>query len=266
MTGATGGGLVTRVRTVAVTGSTQTDLLAAARAGAPEGEVLLADSQTAGRGRHGRSWHAPPRSGLTFSVLLRPGDGVPAERWPLLTLVAGLAVVHGVRAAVGDRAGLAGLGLKWPNDLVVPVVPDSAGAPADRKLAGVLAERAGSAVVLGVGVNVAQRPEELPVESATSLHLCGIDDVPRAVLLDAVLSGLRTRYDAWRAVGGDPVELLADYRAACLTLGRRVRVGGRGDEVVGTAVDVDGLGRLVVDAAAGRHRVALVEVTHLRPA
>ena len=145
------GGLWREVRVVAETGSTNVDLLAAARVGAAEGTVLVAEAQTAGRGRLGRRWASPPRAGRTFSVLLRP-LGVPAALlgWlPLLTGVAAASAVVG--AAAADVA------LKWPNDVLAGGV----------KLGGILAERAGSAIVVGVGIYVwHQKHETLRVTSA----------------------------------------------------------------------------------------------------
>ena len=151
-----------QLRRVATTGSTNADLVALAAAGEPAGLVLVADEQTAGRGRLGRGWTAPPGSGLTFSVLLRPHRAAAHLGWlPLLT---GLAVVEAVRSVTGVPAEL-----KWPNDVVVR------GDGGEGKLAGILAERLGGpgagagAVVVGVGLNVSMSTDELPVHTATSL-------------------------------------------------------------------------------------------------
>ena len=136
----------------------------------------------------------------------------------------------------------------------------------DRKLAGVLAEHRGDAVVVGVGVNVSMREEQLPSPGATSLALVGAAAVDRAGLLDAVLAALRSRYDGWRGAGGAPATVVDDYRSACSTLGRQVRVVLPGGDLDGLAVDVDAEGRLVVEAG-GRHRyLAAGEVVHLRAA
>ena len=146
------------------TGSTNADLLArAADPASPEGQVLVAEEQTAGRGRLGRSWSSVPGASLTFSVLLRPA-AVPAARRGWLTLLAGVAVASAVRSVAGVDAVL-----KWPNDVLA----------GDRKLAGILAEQSpdGSAVVIGTGLNVAAAPGELPVSATglvpTSLHAEG---------------------------------------------------------------------------------------------
>src|SRR3954453_10053754 len=151
--------LWTEVRVVEETASTNADVAAAARAGAPAGLVLTAERQSAGRGRAGRTWVAPARAGLAVSVLLRPA--APRESWGWLPLLAGLAVV-------GPLATMSGLdlGLKWPNDVLVA---------GERKLAGLLAEVVDDAVVVGIGLNVSLRADELPVPTATSLLLEGSD-------------------------------------------------------------------------------------------
>ncbi|MCF3124948.1 biotin--[acetyl-CoA-carboxylase] ligase, partial [Streptomyces arenae] len=189
------GGLWTSLDVVAATGSTNSDL--AARADElPEGAVLVAEEQSAGRGRLDRRWSAPPRSGLFFSVLLKPSE-VPVERWGWLPLLTGVAVATGLSRAAGvDTA------LKWPNDLLVTVGEE------ERKAGGILAERAGSAagggVVVGVGLNVTLRADELPVPTAGSLALAGAKVTDREPLLRAVLRSLEQWYGEWRAAGGDP--------------------------------------------------------------
>ncbi len=145
------GGLWRAVEVLTSTGSTNADLLARAVAGAPEGVVLAAEEQTAGRGRMGRSWLSPPRAALTFSLLVRPDTVSPARRgW--LPLLAGVSVASAVRAAAGVDARL-----KWPNDVLV--------GPA--KLGGILAEAVGNAVVVGIGLNVSTEPGELPPPGPT---------------------------------------------------------------------------------------------------
>ncbi len=247
---------------VASTGSTNADLVAAARAGAPDRTVLVAEHQGAGRGRHDRTWSSPPRAGLSFSVLLRP-TGVPVARLGWLPLLTGIAVVDALRRVAEVDAVL-----KWPNDVLVD----------GRKVAGILAEvvttSPGAAVVVGVGLNTGLRTEELPVPEATSLALLGAACTDRDPVLRAVLRELAEREDAWRAGAGDAERagagnaagLAADYRARCSTLGRDVRVVlPAGVELLGRATDVDGDGRLVVTDAAGRgHPVSAGDVTHVR--
>jgi BirA family biotin operon repressor/biotin-[acetyl-CoA-carboxylase] ligase len=230
-------GLWREVRVVAETGSTNADLVAAAQTGAPEGTVLVAEAQTAGRGRLGRSWLAPPRSGLTFSVLLRPGPA-PAETWSWLPLLAGVSAARATEAVTAGEVSL-----KWPNDLL---------AADERKLGGVLAERTGDAVVIGLGINVTTRPAELPTPAATSLAIAGAAVVDRDPLLRAILRELADQYAAWRAAAGDAdaCGLRAAYLAACATLGQSVRVElPGGQQIHGDAVDIDAHGQLVVASA-----------------
>ncbi|MFF2577446.1 biotin--[acetyl-CoA-carboxylase] ligase [Streptomyces goshikiensis] len=250
------GGLWTSVEVVPSTGSTNSDLAARA-AELPEGAVLVAEEQTAGRGRLDRSWVAPARSGLFFSVLLKPGAAVPQERWGWLTLLAGVAAATGLSRAAGvDTA------LKWPNDLLVIVDGE------ERKTGGILAERVGDGVVLGIGLNVTLTDAELPVPEAGSLALAKASVTDREPLLKAVLRSLEEWYGEWRAAGGDPAAsgLQETYAAGCATLGRHVRAelpGGR--RLTGTAEAVDADGRLVVRTADGeREPVGAGDVIHLR--
>jgi len=245
------------IRVVDRTTSTNADLAAAAREGAPQGLVLVAEEQTAGRGRLGRSWSAPARSGLTFSVLLRPGDAV-SERWGWLPLLAGLAVVDAVRLVAEVEARV-----KWPNDVLV----------GDRKLAGVLAEVVGSradpgvgaAVVVGIGLNVTVRRDELPLPSATSLRIEEAATTDRDTVLRAVLRDLARRYAGWQEAS-TAAAVRADYRAACATIGQAVRVElPGGGALEGTAVGVDDAGRLTVrEGAGGLVSVAAGDVVHVR--
>ncbi|WP_324787333.1 biotin--[acetyl-CoA-carboxylase] ligase [Streptomyces sp. H51] len=254
------GSLWREIRVVRSTGSTNSDLAALAQSGeAAEGTVLVAEEQTAGRGRLDRRWTAPARSGLYFSVLLTPGD-VPAARWSWLPLLTGVAVATGLSRSAGvDTA------LKWPNDLLVTVGGE------ERKAGGILAERAaGDAVVVGVGVNVTLRQDELPVPQAGSLALAGAVSTDRDPLLRAMLRSLEDWYGRWRAVGGDPAAsgLQETYAAGCATLGRTVRAELPGDRsVIGEAVAVDGDGRLVLATADGvQEPVGAGDIVHLRPA
>ncbi|MER6071045.1 biotin--[acetyl-CoA-carboxylase] ligase [Streptomyces sp. NPDC001817] len=254
------GSLYREVDVVQRTGSTNSDLVARAAAGkAGEGAVLVAEEQTAGKGRLDRRWTAPPRSGLFFSVLLRPVE-VPVARWGWLPLLTGVAVATGLSRAAGvDTA------LKWPNDLLVTVGGE------ERKAGGILAERAGEdGVVIGVGINVTLRAEELPVPQAGSLALAGAVGTDREPLLRAVLRALEDWYGRWRSAGGDPAVsgLQETYAAGCATLGRAVRAELPGDRsVVGEAVAVDGDGRLVIATEAGvQEPVGAGDIVHLRPA
>jgi BirA family transcriptional regulator, biotin operon repressor / biotin---[acetyl-CoA-carboxylase] ligase len=248
------------VRVVAETGSTNADLLAAAAGGAAEGAVLAAEVQTAGRGRLGRQWVAPPRAALTFSVLLRPAAVPPARRgW--LPLLVGVAVAGALRGDAGVDAWL-----KWPNDILV----------GGGKVAGILAEQSGDAIVVGVGINVSSRAEELPSAGATSLALAGAACADRQRLLVGLLASLERWYLRWagaEAAGagatapGDAAAcgLRQEYRRRCATLGREVRIAlPGGATLTGTASDVDELGRLVVVGPSGPVAVSAGDVIHVR--
>ena len=247
-----------RLDVVERVGSTNAALLTSAASGAPDRSVLVAEHQDAGRGRLGREWVSPPGTGVTVSVLLRPGDVSP-DRYGWLPLLTGLAVRDAVRDLVPAQACL-----KWPNDLLLGA--------AQRKAGGILAEATsgpdGTAVVLGIGLNVAGTPAELPA-GATSLAAEGAEAVDRTKVLVAVLTRIAERESAWRSSLGDPDahHLRADYRAACASLGAEVRVelpGGMA--VTGMAEDVDGDGRLLLLGADGQRRaIAAGDVVHLRP-
>jgi len=260
------GGLWREVRAVAETGSSNADLLAAAGAGAAEGTVLVAEAQATGRGRQGRRWASPPRAGLAFSVLLGP-DGVPAALLGWLPLLAGVAAAASVHAVAAVDATL-----KWPNDVLV----------GERKLGGILAERAGTAVVVGIGINVWQARADLPRDAAaTSLALAaGAGVAGQAV--DARGTGLRERllaglldelgrwYESWRDQASpgdaDACGLRHEYVRRCATIGREVTVTMPGTEgVTGTATGVDRAGRLEVRTPGGLAAVTAGDVVHVRP-
>jgi BirA family transcriptional regulator, biotin operon repressor / biotin---[acetyl-CoA-carboxylase] ligase len=243
-------GLWTGVTVLERTGSTNADLAEAARAGAGEGAVLAAEAQEAGRGRLGRVWTAPPRSGLTFSVLLRPAAPVAVQGW--LPLLFGVAAASAVR-----RLAEVDVRLKWPNDLLI----------GERKLAGVLAEVAGGAVVIGMGLNVSLRAAELPVPTATSLAIEQAACTDRDPLLRAVLREIEAHYRDWEAADGDADAsgLRAAYQAASATIGREVRVRLPGDRtLVGRASGVDATGRLEVTAGGVTHALSAGDVVHVR--
>jgi BirA family biotin operon repressor/biotin-[acetyl-CoA-carboxylase] ligase len=248
------GGLWTSLEVVDRTESTNADVAEAARKGAAEGLVVVAEQQTAGRGRLGRGWESPPRAGLAVSVLLRPEPAVPVGRYGWLPLLAGVALVEAVR-----RLGEVDAVLKWPNDLLID----------GRKCAGILAESvAGAAVVLGIGLNVTLEEAELPRPDATSLALAGAACTDRGVLLRGVLRELAAGYRRWRDTGGDPYDsgLRDAYRMHCATIGRPVRAALPGGvTLTGTASDVDGDGRLVVTEGDGTlTAVAAGDIVHLR--
>jgi BirA family biotin operon repressor/biotin-[acetyl-CoA-carboxylase] ligase len=250
-----------RLDVVEQTGSTNADLVARAAAGTDvAGAVLIAEHQTAGRGRHGRGWSASPRAQITMSVGVSVVD-VPTEGWGWLSLASGVAIVDAVTPLL-EGTGCQ-VGLKWPND-VVAGPPDSRG-----KLAGILAEVARPVVVVGLGLNVTQAPEEVEGPGATSLFDLGVESPDRDRLVCAVLRELGRRIVAWRAARGADWGLAADYRARSLTIGTPVRAelpGGK--EIVGTATAIDDQGRLCLETggAAGGQTVVVSagDVVHLR--
>jgi BirA family biotin operon repressor/biotin-[acetyl-CoA-carboxylase] ligase len=272
------GGFWRRVEVVGETGSTNADVAEAARGGAGEGLVVVAEQQVAGRGRRDRSWVSPPRAGLTLSILLRPGVADAARGWPpvsqrgwgWLPLLAGVALLETVhRLAEVDAA------LKWPNDLLIrttaAATTDTGGEKGEAKAAGILAEVIGDAVVVGIGLNVTTRAHELPPTTglpATSLQVAGAKATDRDPLLRSLLRGMAQWYGGWREAGGDAemCGLLAAYQRGCSTVGREVRVLlPTGDEFTGVATTVDGDGQLVVLAAGGaERRVSAGDVLHVR--
>lgn len=258
--------LWTDLELVQETGSTNTDLVERLRReprGVEEGTILVAERQTSGRGRLDRDWSAPARSGLFFSVLLRPGPTIEPRRLGWLPLLAGVATATALSRTAGvDTA------LKWPNDLMAAVHGE------ERKIGGILAERIGDqehgAVVLGIGLNVSLGAGELPVPGAGSLRLAGAQNLDRDPLLRAVLRSLERWYVKWRDAGGDAsvCDLQATYSAGCGTLGRQVRAAlPGGHSMEGEAVAIDGDGRLVLNTGEGvLESVDAGDIVHLRPA
>jgi BirA family biotin operon repressor/biotin-[acetyl-CoA-carboxylase] ligase len=219
------------------------------------GDVLVAEHQTAGRGRLDRTWTTPARAALTLSAAVVPR--MRDEDWPWLPLLLGSATVAGIADAGGPACVL-----KWPND-VMHVGPDDRQA----KLGGLLAERvagpSGPCAVLSLGLNVSSTPAELPVPTATSLTLAGWRHPDRTVLLLSVLASLRDRLARW---GSDADALREEYAGACVTVGREIRVERPGvPDLEGRAVGVDRDGSLVVTSPAGRVRVNAGDVVHVRP-
>ena len=230
------------------TGSTNADLLARATAGEDiDGIVLIAEHQTAGRGRMGRGWSAAPRAQLTLSAGVSTAE-VPPKTWGWLPLAAGVAVLDTVKEVSGVEAAL-----KWPNDVLA----------GDGKLAGILCEAVGDAVVVGIGLNVTLRGDEVGEPDVTSLADLGVGDLDRTRLAVELLRRLGERVTSWRA---GHRRLMAEYRSHCTTIGSSVRAvlpGGR--EVVGTALSVDDEGRLCIDTRSDIVAFSAGDVVHLRP-
>lgn len=218
-----------------------------AREGAPEGTLVVADEQTAGRGRAGRSWHSPPGAGLYMSVILRPS--LPTSHVPRMTVLAAVAVARSIRNLTGLEAMI-----KWPNDIWI----------GDRKVAGILAEGSGGVagaqgwVVLGIGVNVGPLSFPPPIDQTAT---CLSDELGRPVsagsVMDAVLGHLSAMYTGWRDSGWSPegwAPILSEYRAICMTLGREVTVKSPGDSYSAVAEGIDDDGGLVVRVSGGEAR------------
>ena len=221
--------------------STQAVAFALAERGARDGTVVVADSQRAGRGRRNRTWHDEPGASLLCSILVRPR--LLPTRWPLVSLVAGVAVAHALR-----REARATAHLKWPNDVMI----------GGRKLAGILAEAratAPPALVIGIGINVGQArlPGDLEGK-ATSLRLATGRDVDRAALLQVVVEEFAMWRDRLEREGFAPVR--EAWKALSATLGTGVAIG----EVRGRAVDMDAEGALVIDDGRRRHRLVAGEL------
>lgn len=238
---------------LATTGSTNADCADLAAAGAPEGSCVVADAQTAGRGRLGRTWQSPPCGGLWMSVIVR-AEHQPVTRLGWLPLAAGLGTMDAIR-----DLGPVPISLKWPNDLMARTA-GCGGAGGLRKLGGILAERQpDGSVVIGIGVNVTLGADELPLPTATSLALeAGPTD--REALLVNVLLRLLDRIAQWRS--GDPV-LARDYRQACSSIGQLVDVqlpGGR--RAHGTVTGIDEEGHLLVDTDGISLTVTAGDVIH----
>lgn len=229
---------VADLRFLPATDSTNRQAMAWAAGGAAHGSLVVADFQTAGRGRLGREWVAPPGSSLLFSVVLRPTWD--PERLPMLTLAAGVAVCECL-AGLGMEPGL-----KWPNDVVLD----------GRKVAGILSELSGPVVIVGVGVNVKQEafPAEIH-ETATSLQAASGRELNRLEVLVDLIGHLAPLVDG-------PAEEVRDrYLGWCRTLGREVRVDLGSGLVEDRAVDIDAFGGLVL---AGGSVVRAGDVTQLR--
>lgn len=249
--------LANRLDYLSSTGSTNSDLINHAMATPetyPDFSVLVTGSQVAGRGRSGRQWIAPEGSSLIVSVLVRPLSVSPTQ-FSWLPLIAGLAMAN----AISHFDSSARAKVKWPNDILI----------ADKKVCGILSEALSdlSGVVIGTGVNVFQTREQLPIETATSLATENINVANLDELLAEYLRNLRCYYDEYISCNGELAEsqLLDSIRLACGTIGRQVRVILPGDkELTGEAIDIDALGRLVLQHDGTQSAVSVGDIVHLR--
>lgn len=235
------------VDVVPSTGSTNSDLAALARQGAPEGRVLVAGQQTAGRGRLARQWASPEGASVSISLLLAPTR--PADEWGWLSLLAGLAVRDALTGLAPDAVAVS---LKWPNDVLLD----------GRKVCGILSERvehaSGPRAVVGMGVNVALTEDQLPVPTATSLSMAGFEATASDVVAGILLEFER-HYGRWQRDG----ELRDVYEPSCASVGAQLTItpsGGTPKEGVG--VGVDATGQLLVRTSDGVEAFAVGDVVH----
>jgi len=222
--------------------------------------VVVADYQSAGRGRLARRWRAPAGASIAVSAVVpMPVDRTADLGWlPLLTGMA-------MRAALADVAQVAGR-LKWPNDVLAQEGTDDPGSMW-LKISGILCEMVpgGGLVVIGAGANIDQERSELPVVTATSLALCGARNVRREEVIVAYLGELADLHRLWSAGGAGLEAIRTAYRSSCLTIGMDVDVHQPGGRVArGTATGVDDTGRLVVEADGSSTAHAAGDIVHVR--
>ena len=243
------------LRHLEVTGSTNADALSWAADGAPEGAVVVADHQTGGRGRWGRTWTSSPGDSLLFSIVLRPSF-LPSDRMGLLSVMGGVAVAGAVRELAGVEALV-----KWPNDVVVD----------GKKLAGVLAEGRSTAngieiAVVGIGLNLVL-PGALELDvvaSATSMAALGAEGCGRAELLGAAIDQLGALYEEMRSDHG--AAMLRRAERISSVLGRRVTLRSVDGHVIeAVAVGLTVSGALEIESEGRRSVVDVAEVTQVRP-
>jgi BirA family biotin operon repressor/biotin-[acetyl-CoA-carboxylase] ligase len=216
-------------------GSTNSRAAELAAQGAPEGVIVMARQQTAGRGRQGRVWVTPPDAGIAFSVILRPT--IPLTRLPLVTLATGTAVARAIESSVGVRVGL-----KWVNDLVL----------GGRKLGGILAEMPSQALIIGIGINLRFREDDVPDELKDKIEwlerVVGKPVDPNLVVL-ALTHRLEKAYQALLA--GKIEEIVSDWKSYSVTIGQDIESQNGGQTIRGRAIDITTSGALVVELEDG---------------
>jgi BirA family biotin operon repressor/biotin-[acetyl-CoA-carboxylase] ligase len=232
-----------RVSVVEVTGSTQDDLIEKVEtASAIAKSVIVAEFQSAGRGRLDRTFVAPQSSALTFSLYIEPK--VNREEWSFIPLLAGLSMQEALTAL--DKS--ISVGIKWPNDLLI----------GEKKIAGIISQATARGVVIGIGVNVGMQRDELPVEHATSLAIANFAELDRNKILATFLNFFEVNLQVWEL----GQTFTAQYRLASVTLGRQVEITLPGDELLrATATGISETGALILDS--GREVIA-GDVIHLR--
>jgi len=240
-----------RILALQETGSTNQVAMELAAEGAPEGTVVVAEAQTRGKGRFGRTWASPAGLGIYTSIVLRPP--IPSDRVPIITLIAGVAVAEAIREATGLAVSL-----KWPNDVLIR----------GRKAAGILAELDAEAevvryVVVGIGINVNQALEDFPLElreSASSLKIGLGHEIHRTVLAQCLFEKMETWYLRFLREGSTPI--LQRFEDLCINLSQEVRVRSEEGLLEGLATGIDPEGALLLRLQDGSLvRVLAGEVT-----
>jgi BirA family biotin operon repressor/biotin-[acetyl-CoA-carboxylase] ligase len=230
-----------RVSVVELTTSTQDDLANKIIAGdAKSGDVIVANYQSAGRGRLDRTFLAPPSTALLFSLYLHPQR--VHDDWGFLPLLAGYSIADTLRKISAD------VSIKWPNDLLID----------ELKVGGIISTAAGSGVIIGIGINVSSTVTELPVETATSLSLAGVDKLDRNFLLPLLLNALEKDFTAW-----DKGEsFLEKYSRLSATQGREITIVGPSESTIRSrAKSFDEQGQLLLEDGQA---VTVGDVVHLR--
>ena len=232
-----------RVSVVELTGSTQNDLLQLVESkNALDGQVIVTEYQSSGRGRLDRTFEAPAQSALLFSFYIKPRN--QRSEWGFIPLIAGLSLVRAITTI--DTA--MNVSLKWPNDLIIN----------EKKCAGIIAQTTNEGIVIGIGLNVSMTPNELPVSTATSLAIEGSTITDRNLLLSHLLNTFAELFEAWE----EGSELLDEYASASSTIGKKVRIElPNGENLEATVARISHTGELVLDD--GRH-VSAGDVIHLR--
>lgn len=232
-----------RVSVVELTGSTQNDLLQLVESkNALDGQVIVTEYQSNGRGRLDRTFEAPAQSALLFSFYIKPRK--QRTEWGFIPLIAGLSLVQ----AISNLDSVMKVSLKWPNDCIIN----------DKKCAGIIAQTSQEGIVIGIGLNVSMTSNELPVPNATSLAIEGSTITDRNLLLSHILNTFAELFEAWE----EGSELLNEYANASSTIGKKVRIDLPGGEnIEATVAHISHSGELVLDD--GRH-VSAGDVIHLR--
>lgn len=234
-----------RVSVVDITGSTQSDLAESIRMNsAKDGDVLIANYQSAGKGRLDREFIAAPSSALLFSLYKKVAR--PREEWNFLALLTALSITEALR----DLDHTNDFKVKWPNDVLVK----------EKKIAGLLCQAVEDGVIVGIGLNVSMQFEELPVESATSLLLENSAELDRNIIVKNILQNFQGKYALWNLHGSS--QFISDYEKVCSSLNRQIQITTPNlESKQAMATGVTQLGELILED--GSH-VNSADIVHLR--